>query len=100
VDSSPALTDLVRGQGPLPRPLHLPGGRALVDAQYVARARGRERFVTEQPTYSILTRTIENEILPLTQRYGMGVLSYSPLAGGWLSGRRRGAAGVGRCVRS
>jgi aryl-alcohol dehydrogenase-like predicted oxidoreductase len=62
---------------------------ALVDAQYVARDRGRERFVTEQPTYSILTRNIEHEILPLTRRYGMGVLSYSPLAGGWLSGRYR-----------
>jgi aryl-alcohol dehydrogenase-like predicted oxidoreductase len=48
-----------------------------------------ERFVTEQPTYSILTRGIENEVLPVCQRYGMGVLSYSPLAGGWLSGRYR-----------
>jgi aryl-alcohol dehydrogenase-like predicted oxidoreductase len=62
---------------------------ALLDAQYVSRDRGRERFVTEQPTYSMLTRNIENEILPLTQRYGMGVLSYSPLSGGWLSGRYR-----------
>jgi aryl-alcohol dehydrogenase-like predicted oxidoreductase len=84
-----ALTDLVRagkvryiGHSTFP-------ASALVDAQYVARDRGRERFVTEQPTYSILTRNIEHEILPLTQRYGMGVLSYSPLAGGWLSGRYR-----------
>src|SRR4051794_14986020 len=84
-----ALTDLVRagkvryiGHSTFP-------ASALVDAQYVARDRGRERFVTEQPTYSILTRNIENEILPLTQAYGMGVLSYSPLAGGWLSGRYR-----------
>jgi len=86
-----ALTDLVRagkvryiGHSTFP-------ASALLDAQYVARDRGRERFVTEQPTYSILTRNIENEILPLTQRYGMGVLSYSPLAGGWLSGRYRRA---------
>ncbi|MBM2622361.1 aldo/keto reductase [Actinoplanes sp. LDG1-06] len=84
-----ALTDLVRagkvryiGHSTFP-------ASALVDAQYVARDRGRERFVTEQPTYSILTRNIENEILPLAQKYGMGVLSYSPLAGGWLSGRYR-----------
>ena len=84
-----ALTDLVRagkvryiGHTTFP-------ASALVDAQYVARDRGRERFVTEQPTYSILTRNIENEILPLTQRYGMGVLPYSPLSGGWLSGRYR-----------
>jgi aryl-alcohol dehydrogenase-like predicted oxidoreductase len=68
---------------------------ALVDAQYTARDRGRERFVTEQPTYSILTRNIENEILPLAQRYGMGVLSYSPLSGGWLSGRYRKDATAG-----
>jgi aryl-alcohol dehydrogenase-like predicted oxidoreductase len=84
-----ALTDLIRagkvryiGHSTFP-------ASALVEAQYVARDRGRERFVTEQPTYSILTRNIENEILPLTRRYGMGVLSYSPLAGGWLSGRYR-----------
>src|ERR1700761_7155834 len=89
-----ALTDLVRagkirylGHSTFP-------ASALVDAQYVARDRGRERFVTEQPTYSILTRNIENEILPLTQRYGMGVLSYSPLSGGWLSGRYRKETGA------
>ena len=45
--------------------------------------------MTEQPTYSILTRNIENEVLPICQRHGMGVIPYSPLAGGWLSGRYR-----------
>lgn len=62
---------------------------AIVEAQWTAQRRARERFVTEQPTYSILTRGIENDVLPTCQRYGMGVLSYSPLAGGWLSGRYR-----------
>jgi aryl-alcohol dehydrogenase-like predicted oxidoreductase len=62
---------------------------AIVEAQWTAQRRNRERFVTEQPTYSILTRRIENDVLPTCQRYGMGVLSYSPLAGGWLSGRYR-----------
>jgi aryl-alcohol dehydrogenase-like predicted oxidoreductase len=62
---------------------------AIVEAQWTAQRRNRERFVTEQPTYSILTRGIENDVLPACQRYGMGVLSYSPLAGGWLSGRYR-----------
>jgi aryl-alcohol dehydrogenase-like predicted oxidoreductase len=62
---------------------------AIVEAQWNARDRGRERFVTEQPTYSILTRAVENEVLPACQRYGMGVIAYSPLAGGWLSGRYR-----------
>jgi aryl-alcohol dehydrogenase-like predicted oxidoreductase len=84
-----ALTDLVRagkvrylGHSTFP-------ASAIVDGQWIARDRGRERFVTEQPTYSILTRAIENEVLPVCRRYGMGVMSYSPLAGGWLSGRYR-----------
>jgi aryl-alcohol dehydrogenase-like predicted oxidoreductase len=62
---------------------------AIVEAQWTARERGRERFVCEQPTYSILTRAIEADVLPTCARYGMGVISYSPLAGGWLSGRYR-----------
>lgn len=47
------------------------------------------RFVTEQPPYSILVRGIEEDILPTAQRYGMGTLVYSPLSGGWLTGRWR-----------
>ncbi len=49
--------------------------------------RGRELFRCEQPTYSILVREIEKDVLPTVRRYGMGAISYSPLAGGWLSGR-------------
>ena len=89
-----ALTDLVRagkirylGHSTFPV-------SAIVEAQWTARDRGRERFVTEQPPYSILTRGIENDVLPTCQRYGMGVISYSPLAGGWLSGRYRKDAEV------
>ena len=63
-----------------------------MEAQWTARDRGRERFTTEQPTYSMLTRAIESDVLPTCARYGMGVLSYSPLAGGWLSGRYRTGA--------
>jgi aryl-alcohol dehydrogenase-like predicted oxidoreductase len=84
-----ALSDLVHqgkiryfGHSTFPAP-------AIVEAQWTAQRRNRERFVTGQPTYSILTRGIENDVLPTCQRYGMGVLSYSPLAGGWLSGRYR-----------
>ena len=51
--------------------------------------RGRERFVCEQPPYSILVRGIEADVLPTCQRYGMGVIPWSPLAGGWLTGRYR-----------
>jgi aryl-alcohol dehydrogenase-like predicted oxidoreductase len=82
-----ALTDLVRSgkiryAGSSTFPAH-----QVVEAQWVAERRGRERFVTEQPPYSILTRAIEADLLPVCGKYGMGVLSWSPLAGGWLSGR-------------
>ncbi len=81
-----ALTDLVRAGkiryfGSSTFPAH-----EIVEAQWVAERRARERFVTEQPPYSILVRGIEKDVLPMCQKYGMGVLSWSPLAGGWLSG--------------
>ena len=59
----------------------------IVEAQWVAERRGLERFRTEQPPYSILVRGIEADVLPVAQAYGMGVIPWSPLAGGWLSGR-------------
>jgi aryl-alcohol dehydrogenase-like predicted oxidoreductase len=61
----------------------------MVEAQWAAERRGLERFRAEQPTYSILTRGIETEVLPVAQRYGMGVLVWSPLAQGLLTGRIR-----------
>jgi aryl-alcohol dehydrogenase-like predicted oxidoreductase len=61
----------------------------IVEAQWVAERRGRERFVCEQPPYSILVRGVEAEVLPVCERYGMGVIPWSPLAGGWLTGRFR-----------
>jgi aryl-alcohol dehydrogenase-like predicted oxidoreductase len=61
----------------------------IVEAQWTAERRGRERFVCEQPPYSMLVRGIENDVLPTCQRYGMGVIPWSPLAGGWLSGKWR-----------
>jgi aryl-alcohol dehydrogenase-like predicted oxidoreductase len=62
---------------------------AIVEAQWAARDRHLQRFVCEQPPYSILVRGIEAEVLPTCSRYGMGVIPWSPLAGGWLSGRYR-----------
>jgi aryl-alcohol dehydrogenase-like predicted oxidoreductase len=59
----------------------------IVEAQWTAERRCHHRFRTEQPPYSILTRGIESSILPATQRYGMGVLTFGPLNSGWLSGR-------------
>ena len=84
-----ALTDLVR-QGKI-RYIGSSSydGSQIVEAQVASRDNQLARFVTEQPPYSILVRGIEQDVLPTTQRYGMGALSYSPLAGGWLSGKWR-----------
>jgi aryl-alcohol dehydrogenase-like predicted oxidoreductase len=61
----------------------------IAEAQLVAERRGHGRFRTERPPYSLLTRAIEYDVLPICQRHGMGVMTYSPLAGGWLSGKYR-----------
>lgn len=61
----------------------------IVEAQWTAERRGRERLRTEQPPYSLLARAVEYDVLPTCRRHGMGVLTYSPLAGGWLTGRYR-----------
>src|SRR5213596_861148 len=87
-----ALTDLVRagkvrqlGSSTFPP-------SAIVEAQWTAERRGRERFVCEQPPYSMLVRGVEADVLPTCERYGLGVIPWSPLAGGWLSGRWRAGA--------
>lgn len=68
----------------------------LVESHWVSERRGRERFRTEQPPYSVFARRIEADILPTCQRFGMGVLVWSPLAQGWLSGKyRRGQEAAG-----
>jgi aryl-alcohol dehydrogenase-like predicted oxidoreductase len=61
----------------------------IVEAQWVSERRNRERFVCEQPPYSIFMRGIERAVLPTCQKYGIGVIPWSPLAGGWLAGRYR-----------
>ena len=84
-----ALSDLIRsgkvraiGSSTFP-------AEQIVEAQWVAERRGHERFCCEQPPYSILARGAEAAVLPTCARYGMGVLTWSPLAGGWLSGKYR-----------
>jgi aryl-alcohol dehydrogenase-like predicted oxidoreductase len=84
-----ALTDLVhagkiRYLGHSTFPAH-----EIVEAQWVAERRARERFACEQPPYSILVRGVEKDVLPVCQQYGLGAIPWSPLAGGWLSGRWR-----------
>jgi aryl-alcohol dehydrogenase-like predicted oxidoreductase len=61
----------------------------IVDAYYVAERRGFGKFRTEQPPYSMVTRGIERSLLPTAQRLNMGVLTWSPLASGFLSGKVR-----------
>ena len=100
-DTLGALTDLVHqgkirvlGSSTYP-------AEQIVEAQWVAERRGRERFRCEQPPYSIFARRIETSVLPTCQRYGMGVIPWSPLAGGWLTGRyRRSAPPTGRPGRA
>jgi aryl-alcohol dehydrogenase-like predicted oxidoreductase len=88
-DTLSALTDLVRagkvryiGSSTYP-------ASQIVEAQWVSRERRLERFATEQPPYSMLVRGIEADVLPSALRHGIGVIPWSPLAGGWLSGRYR-----------
>jgi aryl-alcohol dehydrogenase-like predicted oxidoreductase len=61
----------------------------IVEAQWTSERRNRERFACEQPPYSILMRGIEKAVLPTCHKYGIGVIPWSPLAGGWLAGRYR-----------
>ncbi|MEU7827313.1 aldo/keto reductase [Catellatospora sp. NPDC049133] len=61
----------------------------LVQAQWAARDNHLSRYVTEQPSYSILQRGVEAHVLPVAEQYGLGVLAWSPLASGWLSGAIR-----------
>jgi aryl-alcohol dehydrogenase-like predicted oxidoreductase len=84
-----ALSDLVRqGKVRYIGSSTFPAGQ-IVEAQWTARDRGLQRFVSEQPPYSILVRGVEADVLPTCARHGMAVMTYSPLAGGWLSGRWR-----------
>ena len=82
-----ALTDLVRsgkirawGTSTFP-------AEELVEAHWAAARSGAIGPHAEQPPYSILCRGIERDVLPVVQRYGMGTLVWSPLSGGWLTGK-------------
>jgi aryl-alcohol dehydrogenase-like predicted oxidoreductase len=92
-----ALSDLihagkVRSIGTATFPAH-----RIVEAQWVARDRGLERFVTEQSPYSLLGA--EADVFGVCERYGVGCMAWSPLAGGWLSGRYRKDRPAPRSVR-
>ncbi len=82
-----ALTDLVRAGKVRYIGSSTFAPSQIVEAQFIAERRVRERFVCEQPPYSLLHRAIELDVLPTCKRYGLGVIPWSPLAGGWLSGK-------------
>jgi aryl-alcohol dehydrogenase-like predicted oxidoreductase len=89
-----ALSDLIRagkiraaGSSTFP-------AEQIVEAQWVSERRGHERFRSEQPPYSIFARGVETAVLPTCARYGIGVITWSPLAGGWLSGKFRQGADI------
>jgi aryl-alcohol dehydrogenase-like predicted oxidoreductase len=69
----------------------------IIEAQWTAERRGRERFRCEQPPYSILTRAVEHDVLPTCQRYGMGVIPYSSPAAGYQAVAARTPTFRGRC---
>jgi len=95
-----ALTDLVRaGKIRYAGCSTFPAAH-IVEAQWASERRGLERFICEQPPYSILVRGIEAEVLPTCQRYRMGVIPWSPLAGGWLTGRYRKGRDIAPSHRS
>jgi aryl-alcohol dehydrogenase-like predicted oxidoreductase len=95
-----ALSDLIhQGKVRYVGSSTFPAGQ-IVEAQWVARDRHLQRFVSEQPPYSILVRAVEADVLPTCARHGMAVIPYSPLTGGWLSGRWRKDAGQQPSSRS
>jgi aryl-alcohol dehydrogenase-like predicted oxidoreductase len=84
-----ALTDLVRSGKVRAIGTSQTPAADIVEAQWVAEHRGLTRFHTEQPAYSVLDRGIERDVLPTTQRFGMGTLVWGPLGQGLLTGRVR-----------
>ncbi len=84
-----ALSDLVRAGKVRAIGTSVFPAEQLVEAQWVAERRGHVRFTTEQPSYSIFARHAEAAVLPTAERFGLGVLVWSPLNGGWLTGKYR-----------
>lgn len=84
-----ALTDLVR-QGKV---LYIGSSNypawQLVEAQWISERRHLERFICEQPHYSLLDRSLEREVIPVCRKYGIGIIPWCPLDGGWLTGKYR-----------
>ncbi len=84
-----ALSDLVRSGKVRMIGTSTYPAEAIVEAQWAAERGGHVRFRSEQPPYSIFVRGAERDVFPTCRKYGMGVLVWSPLNGGWLTGKYR-----------
>ena len=65
------------------------GAWQLVESFWVAKELGLHRFVCEQPPYNLLDRRVERELVPMAQTFGVGIIPWSPLGGGLLTGKYR-----------
>jgi aryl-alcohol dehydrogenase-like predicted oxidoreductase len=91
-------TNHLEGQGPWEKRF---SAWEIVEALWISSRHGWERFSALQPPYSILRRVMELEHFPMTRHFGIGNLVWSPLEGGWLTGKyRRGGANPGDSQRS
>lgn len=88
-ESLEALTDLVHQGKVLYIGTSTFPAWQLVEAQWLSEEHHLARFVSEQPPYNILNRRIETEVIPACEKYGIAILPWSPLAGGWLTGKYR-----------
>lgn len=82
-----ALDDLVRAGKVLYLGASNYAAYRLTDSQWISKCEHLHRFVALQMQYSLMVRDLEREHLPLCQQFGIGVLPWSPLAGGFLSGK-------------
>jgi aryl-alcohol dehydrogenase-like predicted oxidoreductase len=82
-----ALDDLVRAGKVLYLGASNYSAARLVESQWISRTEHLERFVALQAQWSLVVRDLEREHVPVCERYGIGVLPWSPLAGGFLSGK-------------
>jgi aryl-alcohol dehydrogenase-like predicted oxidoreductase len=69
-------------------------GWQTAEAEWVARTRTTERFISAQNEYSLLKRRIEGDLVPALDQYGIGLLPYFPLASGLLTGKYRRGEGA------
>jgi aryl-alcohol dehydrogenase-like predicted oxidoreductase len=81
-----ALTDLQRAGKILSFGSSTYPAFSIVEGQWTAQQHDLSRFTTEQVSYSIFQRAVEADVLPVAQKYRMGILVWSPLANGWLAG--------------